>query len=101
MTPVDSSGPIVQARHRPILVDVNYGNSAILENRIDAVKYGHQESDYRAEFYYLDLSDGPKWVPITEDSGEADRGILGILDDAVADGELTEGEARWARDQFE
>lgn len=89
------------AGQRPILVDVHYGRSVIVRNRIDAVRYGYRESDVYTEFYYLQLIDEPEWVQITEESEDHDMGIVTRLDEWVADGQLTEEEAEWADDQFD
>ncbi|WP_332900281.1 MULTISPECIES: hypothetical protein [unclassified Haladaptatus] len=89
------------AGERPILVDVHYGRSAIARDRIEAIRYGFQESDIYTEFYYLQLIEEPEWVQITEESAEHDLAIVSNLDDWVADGLLTEAEAEWADDQFD
>lgn len=81
-------------------MDVHYGRSGIVQNRIDAVRYDYRESDVYTEFYYLQLIDEPEWVQITEESEDHDMGIVTRLDEWVADGELTE-EAEWADDQFD
>lgn len=89
------------AGQRPILVDVHYGRSVIVRNRVDAIRYGYQESDVYTEFYYLQLIDEPEWVQITEESEEHDLAIVPHLEEWVADGKLTEAEAEWADDQFD
>ncbi|QLD89148.1 hypothetical protein HWV07_08930 [Natronomonas salina] len=86
---------------RPILVDVHYGRSVIVRNRIDAIRYGYQESDVYTEFYYLQIIDEPEWVQITEESPEHDLAIVPHLEEWVESGELTEAEAEWADDQFD
>ncbi|WP_152039487.1 hypothetical protein [Salinigranum salinum] len=86
---------------RPILVDVHYGRSAIVRDRVDAVRYGYHESDVYTEFYYLQLIDEPEWVQITEESEEHDMAIVANLEQWVEEGRLTEAEAEWADDQFD
>lgn len=86
---------------RPLLVDVHYGRSAIVRDRIDAIRYGYRESDVYTEFYYLQLIDEPEWVKITEESAEHDLAIVPNLERWVEEGELTSAEAEWADDQFD
>lgn len=100
----DSGRPPVLALpggKRPILVDVHYGRSVIVQNRTDAIRYGYQESDVYTEFYYLQIIDEPEWVQITEESLEHDLAIVPHLGEWVDSGELTEAEAEWAEDQFD
>jgi hypothetical protein len=86
---------------RPILVDVHYGRSVIVRSRVDAIRYGYEESDVYTEFYYLQLIDEPEWVQITEESEEHDLAIVPHLEEWVEAGKLTEDEAEWADDQFD
>ena len=89
------------AGRRPILVDVHYGRSVIVRNRIDAIRYGYRESDVYTEFYYLQLIDEPEWVQITEESEEHDLAMVSHLDEWIEAGKLTLKEAEWADDQFD
>jgi hypothetical protein len=102
---VEADGPLapvfIPAGRRPILVDVHYGRSAIVRDRVDAIRYGYRESDVYTEFYYLQLIDEPEWVQITEESPEHDLAIVPNLDRWVEEGRLTPEEAEWADDQFD
>jgi hypothetical protein len=89
------------AGRRPILVDVHYGQSGVVRDRVDAIRYGYAESDVYAEFYYLQLIEEPEWVQITEESPEHDLAIVSHLEEWVDAGELTPAEAEWADDQFD
>lgn len=99
----DGNSPplVLPAGQRPILVDVHYGRSVIVRNRIDAIRYGFRESDVYTEFYYLQLINEPEWVQITEESEEHDLAIVPHLEEWVKEGKLTEEEAEWADDQFD
>lgn len=91
----------ILATHRPILVDVHFARSGIVANPIDAVRFGYRESEFRAEFYYLDILEEPQWVQITEDTDDPHVGMYPFVDKWVEQGELTAAEAKWAKDQFE
>lgn len=93
--------PVLPTADRPVLVHSHYGRSAITPSSIDAVRYGYRQSGYRSEFYYVQIRDGPEFVPIYEESERHDQGIADFVDEWVAEGKLTSDEARWAKDQFE
>jgi len=91
----------IQAGNRPILVEVQFGRSAVVPSRMEAIRHGYRESEYRADFYYLDILEEPQWIQITEDADESDMGIYHNIDAWEREGTLTPAEAEWAREQFE
>lgn len=91
----------INATNRPILVDVHFGRSAVVATPQDAVRFGYRESDFRTEFYYLDILEEPKWVQITEETDDPPVGVYQNVDCWISKGQLTKAEGEWAKDQFE
>ena len=91
----------IEAHSRPILVEVHFGRSAVVPTPIDAIRFGYQQRGFRTDFYYLDIMNEPEWHQISEEMDDPAVSIYENIDSWIEEGEISEAEGEWAREQFE
>lgn len=97
-----SAEPVrIRVQDHPILVDVQFGRSAVVGSVADAIRYGFAEDGYYSEFYTLDLIESPTWVKITRDNEDPEVGVFHVADDLLAAGDITPDQHQWVKDQFD